>query len=203
MAAPLLTLSVALLVGTPGYAELSRDAEKVPNLGRLLEGYLEDCQVDTPGFDKAGCEARAKAAQKKADGQLLEIELSELDGNLSFAGWDQRKQAFRLHLVPLFDERGLAMSVGKPKKLDAEGRPVLGNIPIWVKKPDGEPELIFKKRLQRGMVRLALLVKPKRPWRMKRKQGDDIRGMEVELVALRLLAARGGEILAEETYGRR
>jgi hypothetical protein len=200
MATPLIW-SVALAVGATGYGDLAGEAKKVSNLGRLLEGYLEDCQVDVPGFDKAACEGRALEAQRKVDGTLLEVELE--GPTLNFAGWDERKQAFRLHLVPLFDERGLGLTVGKPRKLDAEGRPVLDNIPIWVEKPKGEPELIFKKRLQRGMVRLTLLVRPKRAWRMKRRQGEDMRGMEVELVGLRLIATRGGAILAEETYGRR
>ena len=203
MASPLLLGVAALLIGAPGYAELSKDAERVANLGRLHEAYHEDCEVDTPGFDKAGCDRRAALAQREANGQLLEVEVDDLGGILAFAGWDQRKQAFRLHLVPLFDERGLGMSVGRPRKADAQGRPVLDNIPIWVQKPQGEPELLFKKRLQRGMVRLTMLVRPKRAWRMKRREGDDMRGMEVELVALRLLAARGGATLAEETYGRR
>jgi len=201
MLAPLLSLAV-LTVAAPTYSDLSADAKTVRNLGRLLEGYLEDCTVQVPDFDRAACTARVRAAREKVDGRRLEVEV-EVEGLIHFSGWDKRKKAYRLHLVPLFDERGLGMSVGHPKRLDAQGRPVLKNIPIWVKRDEGEPEVIFKRRLRRGMVRLQLLVQPKRAWRLKPRDGDALRGMEVGLVGLRLYPARGNKVLAEQTYERR
>lgn len=201
MLASLLSLAV-LTVAAPSTEDLFRDAEKVSNLGRLLEAYLEDCTVEAPGFDRPGCEARVKAAQAKVQGKRLDIDV-DTQGLLSFAGWDKRKQAYRLHLVPLFDERGLGLSVGRPQRLNAEGRPVLKNIPIWVKRTEGEPEVIFKRRLQRGMVRLQLLVEPQRAWRLRGAGDEVLRGMEVNLVGLRLLTARGNTVLAEQSYERR
>ncbi len=201
MLAPLLSLAL-LATAAPNYADLSRSAKPVRNLGRMLKGYLEDCKVDVPQFDRAGCQSRVKRARADVDGQRYVVDV-ETQGLLSFAGWDKKKQAYRLHLVPLFDERGLGMSVGRPKRLDRQGRPVLKNIPIWVNKAEGEPELIFKRRLQRGMVRLELLVEPRRAWRMRRKGEDDMRGMQVKLVGLRLYPARGDRVLAEQVYGQR
>lgn len=201
MLAPLLSLAI-LATMAPSYGDLSRSAKPVRNLGRMLKGYLEDCTVDAPGFDRAGCQTRVKLARSDVDGHRYVVDV-ESQGLLNFAGWDKKRQAYRLHLVPLFDERGLGMSVGRPKRLDRKGRPVLKNIPIWVKKAEGEPEVIFKRRLQRGMVRLELLVEPRRAWRMRRKGDDDMRGMEVKLVGLRLYPARGDKVLAEQVYGQR
>lgn len=200
MLAPALGLLV--LTAAPTYDALDRQARAVPNLGRLLEGYLEDCEADVPGFDAAACKKRVKLARQKVDGRLLKLDV-EVEGRLNLSGWDKRKQAYRLHLVPLFDERGLGLSVGRPKRLDRQGRPVLKNIPIWVKKTEGEPEVIFKRRLARGMVRLEVIVEPQRAWRLRKKGDEDLRGMAVKLVGLRLYPARGDEVLAEQTYGRR
>lgn len=196
-------VALGLVVGTTSYEDLGREAESVKNLGRLLEGYLEDCSLDVPGFDAEACRNRVKINQRAANKKRHRLEIDDVTGQLSFAGWDKRKNAYRLHLVPVFGERGVALTVGKPKRLDRQGQPVMKNIPIWVKRPDGEPEFIFKKRLERGMVRLELLVEPKRAWRMRRKGEDDLRGMETKLVGLRLYAARGDKVLAEQTYGRR
>lgn len=195
-------VALSMVAGAPGYGSLAADARTVNNLGRLLEGYLEDCDVDTPGFDREGCRERVKAARAELDGARLKVEV-DVAGRLRLAGWDARKEAYRLHLVPLFDARGLGLSVGKPRRVDAKGRPVVKNIPIWVKRAKGEPEAIFERRLARGMVRLELLVEPRRAWRIRRKGDDDLRGLDVKLVGLRLYAARGGEVLAEQTYGRR
>ena len=108
-----------------------------------------------------------------------------------------------MNLVPIFDERGLALSVGKPRKVDRQGRPVLRHVPIWVQRDKGEPELLFKRRMLRGTARLELVVEPVRAWRLRRKGDDDLRGMEVRLVGLRMLPSRGDGVLAEQVYGKR
>ena len=93
------------------------------------------------------------------------------------------------------------MTVGKPERLNKEGYPVMKNIPIWVKSPDGREDFNFRRQLERGMVRLELLVKPKKAWRLKRTNGEpDYRGVAVDLVGLRIYAARGSTVLAEQTY---
>lgn len=196
-------VALALLaLGAPSFSSLSGDATPVNNLGRFLERYIGDCDhSDTPGFDEKACKEEVAAVRRKHRGKLIRVRIENLEGQLKFAGWDKRKNAFRLHLTPFFPERDVAMTVGKPKRYK-EGMPVLRNIPVWVPRPDGEPEFAFRRRLERGMVRLDLLVRPKTTWRKARKDEDAMRGLVVELVALRLLPARGDKPLAERVFSR-
>lgn len=190
---------LALAVSAPSYSSLRDAADPVSNIGRWLEKYAGDCESSDPSFDKKGCEDRAADAQKKENGKtlLMEIEPGE---QLTFDGFDPGKSAYRLLLAPFFDERALALSVGKPEKLSKDGLPVVKNVPIWVKLPKGEEEFAFRRQLERGMVRIELLVKPRKAWRMKRKDGDvDFRGVDVALVGLRVYSDRG-DVLAEQVY---
>lgn len=198
MVAPAI-LILPLVLGTP-YDTQRGDAELVRNLGRFLEQYLGDCESDDPAFDKKGCEAAALGVQKEYRNKVLRLELDDVRDQLHLATFDQKRGAYRLHLVPFFGERALAMSVGKPKRVNEEGQPVLDNVPIWVKLPDGQPELIFRRSLERGQVRLELLLKPRGAYRLKRKGDSDIRGADVALVGLRLFQESGDKPLAEQMY---
>lgn len=195
------TLSLLILVASATPYERARgNAEVIENLGRFLEEYVGQCDSDEPLFDKAACEQKAKSVRRKYRGRTLRLEVDSPRDLVSVAKFDQRKKMFRVHLTPFFSERGLGLSVGRPRKLTAEGYPVVRNVPIWVKLPDGEPEFVFRRQLDRGMVRLELLFKPKRAWQLKRRGGDAVRGAEVALVGVRVYGSRGGTLLAEQTY---
>lgn len=196
--------TVILLASTaaPGFEGLASEARTVNNLGRYLEEMIGDCDHDTPGFDEKACRAEVAKVQRSRKGTLLRVLRDDVRDQITFAGWDDRKKAFRLHLTPLFPERDVAMSIGKPTRFTADGLPVLKNIPIWVSLPKGEAEFAFRRRLERGMVRLELLVRPKAPWQKTRKGEDPVRGLDVELVALRVYPARGSTPLAEQVVGR-
>lgn len=201
--APVLFVAGLALGAPPTYGALAADADEISSLGRLLEGYLEDCRPkDVPGFDRAACQRRVKAFRQDRKGKRFRLEVTEVEGRLRFAGWDDRKGAYRLLLTPIFGDRGLGLTVGRPRRTNRDGQPIVKVVPIWVERPAGEPELIFKKRLQRGMVRLELLVEPDRPWKLKRKGDTDLRGLAVRLLGLRLKAGRGAKVLAEQTYRR-
>lgn len=194
-------LLALLLAASPDYATVRGMAEPVSNLGRFLEQYLGDCESNEPSFDRKGCEAEAAKRQKRYAEQVIMVEIEDPEDQLHFAEWDSRQNAYRLHLTPFFGERALAVSVGKPERLNAEGLPVVKNVPIWVKLPAGESEALFRRQLERGQVRLELLLKPRRPWRIKRKNGDaDFRGLDVALLGLRVYPMRGQAVLAEQTY---
>ncbi len=202
---PAMTAGLLLLLLAPAaesYEALATKATPVNNLGRYLEAYLGDCDHDAPDFDQKGCLEKVRAVQKERDGELIKIVRDDVRDQLAFAGWDGRKKAFRLHLTPLFPERDVALTVGKPRRLNADGLPVMKNIPLWVELPKGEAEFAFRRRLERGMVRLELLVRPKGPWQKARKGDKPLRGLEVDLVGIRVLPARGSGHLYQQVYQR-
>lgn len=190
------------LTASAGYEALLADAEPVSNVGRFLEDYVGNCNPkDAPkDFDKAACLQRVKAAQKSYRGKKLVIELTDVREQLKFGSWDARKKAYRLLLTPMFSERSFGLSIGRPKRLNKAGLPVVRIVPVWVERPDGEPDFIFKNTLKRGMVRLELVVIPRKTWMFRRKNEDPLAGVEVKLLGLRLYEARGSKLLAEQTY---
>lgn len=199
MSTSALSLLILVASATP-YERARSGAETIENLGRFLEEYVGQCDSDEPIFDKAACERKAQDARKRYRGRTLLLEIDSPRDQVSVATFDERKKMFRIHLTPFFSERGLGLSVGRPRKLTAEGYPVVRNVPIWVKLPDGEPEFVFRRQLDRGMVRLELIFKPKRAWQLKSRGGDAVRGAEVALVGVRVYGSRGSSVLAEQTY---
>ena len=193
------TIILITLASTP-YDTARNTAQTISNLGRFLEEYVGDCEHDSPGFDKNGCERQAKSARDRYRGRTLILELEGGGEQIQVAEFDQTRRMFRVHLTPFFSERGLGLSVGRPSRLTSEGYPVVRNVPIWVKLPKDESEFIFRRDLERGNVRIELLVKPKNAWIMKARSGERVRGAEVALVGVRVYGSRGSDVLAEQTY---
>ena len=194
-------LALGMLVAAPSFAALESQAEPIGNLGRFLEKYIGDCASDDPEFDRAQCEARAARTRATHKGRAYVLEVDDLDGVLRFAKWDKRKKAFRLHLTPFFQGRTFALTIGKPRVGKRRGLPVVSNLPIWVKLPDGEPEFIFRRTLERAQVRLKLVVELGRPWSLPRRGEKGLyRGVQAKLRGLRLVGSRSDRVLAEQTY---
>ena len=192
---------LAALLAAPPYGSVRAEAEPVSNLGRYLEEYLGECESDAPEFDRAGCEDRAAAVRKQRAGVAIRLEVEELEGTLAFSGYDERKKLYRLLLTPFFAGRELAITVGRPTAGAKDGLPTVKNIPIWVALPDGEPEFAFRRKLERGMVRLEVVLEPGAPWALKRKDGDGAyRGVEARLLGLRVSESRAERVLAEQSY---
>ena len=160
---------LALWTMSTPYEQARARAEPVSNLGRFLESYVGDCESDDPAFQREPCESAAKEVRKKYQGRTLLLEIESTEGLLRVMKFDPRKKKFRVHLTPFFSERALGLSVGKPKRLTPEGYPVVRNVPLWVRLPEGEPEFAFRRRFDRGMVRLEMVIKPKRAWRLKKR----------------------------------
>jgi hypothetical protein len=194
------TATLLLSFASTPYDRARDTAQSVSNLGRFLEEYVGDCEHDSPGFDKHGCETKAQSARERYRGRTLMMEVEGSSDQISVAEFDKGKNMFRVHFTPFFSERGLGMSVGKPSRLTSEGYPVVKNVPIWVKLPKGETEFIFRRALERGNVRIELLIKPQRAWIMKSRAGENVRGADVALVGVRVYGGRGSEVLAEQTY---
>ena len=199
---PLIAL-LTIVSATTAFDALLAEAKPVPNLGRLLAGYVGDC-APKGGQDRVqrACRRAVQRFQRDWSGRLIRVEIEDPGHVLHFVGFDRRKEAFRLNLVPFFPARGLGMSVGRPRRINSEGLPVMRNLPLWVKLPEDQPPFVFRRDLERGMVRLELVVVPKKAYRMRRAGKAPVRGLEVTLKGLRLVGARSGEVLMERTYPR-
>lgn len=195
-------LSVLILAATSPYETLRARSASVENLGRFLESSLGDCPAKRRETDAArrDCVARAGRYLRSVRGKMLRVTISEPAGIMSVARFDERKGAFLVNLVPFFAARGKGMSVGRPRRLDRSGRPVMRHLPVWVKLPEDTPPFFFRRNLERGMVQLELVVVPESSYRLRRPGRGDVEAVEVKLRGLRLVAARSGAVLVEKTY---
>ncbi|MBI2372567.1 MAG: hypothetical protein HYV07_01080 [Deltaproteobacteria bacterium] len=175
-------------------------AETVPNLGRFLEQYLGVCgDNEDPLFDYKTCEREAAEARSRRSGKVLKVEVQTESDQVQFAGFDQKKQAYRIHLTPFFTERGLGLSAGKPEARASDGLPSVRNVPVWVKVANGQDDFSVRRELERGMLRLEVFFKPGQPWALrKRGEAGSYRGASMSLVRIRVHGSRG--LLAEQSY---
>ncbi len=194
------TATILVALASTPYERIKESAQTVANLGRFLEEYVGDCAYDDPRFDKTGCEKKAEEARNRYRGHAIVFEVDAESQQLHVAEFDKSRQMFRVHFTPFFSERALGLSVGRPSRLTPEGYPVVKNIPIWVKLPKDQQEFIFRRDLERGLVKLELVVKPQRTWTLKSKSGELVRGAEVALAGVRVYGNRGSDVLAEQTY---
>ncbi len=169
-------------------------ATPIARLERWLSERLGDCEGREPLPERRACEAAA--ARSRQDKRRWALELEDLGGRLGAPTWDAKRRAWRVLLTPVFGAGGLGLTVGRPSRLDGEGRPVVARIPLWLELPAGVPEFVFRRDLERGMVRLHLLFEVGAPWRLARKGNPAVRGISVQLRAWRL-ESRDGRLGAE------
>ena len=191
---------LTLVSASTAFDTLVAEAKPVPNLGRLLAGYVGECDAGEVADGRQACRRSVRRFRRDWRGQLARVTIEEPADVVRFVGFDRRKKAFRLNLVPFFAARGFGMSVGRPRRINGQGQPVMRNLPLWVKLPEDRPPFVFRRDLERGMVRLELVVVPKKTYRVRRAGKTPVRGLEVALKGLRLVGARSGEVLVEQTY---
>src|SRR5688500_2877885 len=106
------TATILITLASTPYDRVRGAAQSVSNLGRFLEEYVGDCEHDSPGFDKFGCEQKAQSARERYRGRTLMLEVDGSSDSVSVAEFDTNKGMFRVHFTPFFSERGLGLSVG-------------------------------------------------------------------------------------------
>src|SRR5262245_33848626 len=95
------TIILTTLISSP-YDRVRDSAQTVSNLGRFLEEYVGDCEHDSPGFDRNGCERKAQTARDRYRGRTLILEMEGDGQQITVAEFDQSKNMFRVHLTPFF-----------------------------------------------------------------------------------------------------
>lgn len=188
---------------TASFAEAWTTATTVESLGRFLEDLLGDCD-GSPGSVSSSavraCREEAEKARAAAKGRLFALTRRDVKGKLDGLVWVPSKNAYRVFLTPIFGELGLGLTIGRPTRLNRAGQPVLARRRIWLRRPEGVPEFIFRRDLERGMVLVDLLVEVGRPWRLGRRGQKSVRGLSAKLRGLRVRTRDA--VLTEKLYGR-
>lgn len=188
MLAGLFALAAA---GSPGFDAVAASARPIAALDRFLDDAVGRCATPTdPRFDRRGCLAEARRRRRAMADDRWRLDIRGLRGRLDPPVWDRRRRAWRVLLTPIFGERGLGLSVGRPSRVDRAGRPVVRKVPLWVRRPDDLPEFIFRRDLERGKVTLRILVTVGERWSFGRGERA-VEGLSVRLVGWQLVHRSG------------
>ena len=198
--------AMPLLLAGPGWAEPSPfqaawdAAEPIEALGRFLGATVGRC-AGLEGSAIRRCRADADRARAEASGAVRALRVTRPRGLLGTPSFDPERGRWRVRLTPIFSAEGLGLTVGRPLRLDREGRPVVRTIDLWVDKPSGLPDFVFRRDVERGIVRLQVLVKLGEPWALKRRGRAPARGLSTRLVGYRL--THRSTVLGERLLGKR
>ena len=181
------------------FGDLEAKATPIKEIGAFLQKILGDCdQGRHQRFEKQKCLEEAERNRKGYKGRLLVLNVKKLSGYFSKPRWNARRRAYKVMFTPVFGSRGLGLSVGRPKRLDRQGRPVMRRIALWLTRPSSMPEFVFFRNIERGMVSMKLFIKLVRPWTLKKRDLGEVRGISVELKALQLRSRQ--TVLAERRF---
>ena len=174
-------------------------ATAIPEIGGFLYKVLGECDQDRRGrAEKQSCLLAAKRHRRGYKGRLLVLNVKRLAGYFSKPKWNPKRRAYKVRFTPVFGGRGLGLSVGRPKRLDRRGRPVMRQMVLWLTRPESMPEFVFLRDIERGMVTMKLFFELAKPWTFKKRNSGEVRGISVRLKALQLRSRHA--VLAERRY---
>jgi hypothetical protein len=194
-----LVLTTTLVTATDVFEPLKAKAVEVESLQRLLQAYGGGCTSEDL-VEKKECEERAKKEQAFFKGKLLHVNLG--------GGFERLMEPLEtdpgqagIILTPVFDVgAGLALTFAKPQKLDKDGNIMVGRMPVDGPLLDDTLMASDIKRLIRtGQVMLEVVCQVKGPWSLARKGGEPVKGLEVQVKAIRLSNRRGGKPIVSMT----
>lgn len=175
-------------------------AEPVPRLGSFLEAYVGDCPA-VAADARAACRRAAEATRARANETRYLLE-GDARTQLSIRGVDEQRGVVSLRVLPFWSDGALGLSVGRPRRLDGEGNPLVRTFDLDVSLPADEPAFMGRRRFEMGRVRLEWVVRPQASWSLSRSGEDDVRGVAARPVALRIVEPRTGAVLAEKIWER-
>lgn len=192
-----LAASLAVLAADPFDAAKAKAIE-VESAQRLLEAYAGACQATDP-VEERECADRAKKAQAEFKGKQLYVNLGSgferlmepLDNGNGKAG---------VLLTPVIDVgAGLALTFSKPQKLDKDGTIIVSRVPVeGVILDDTMTPGDLKRLIKTGQVTLEIVGTVKGSWELKKKGGDPVKGVEMNVSAIRLSHKRTGKGLISQ-----
>jgi len=184
----------------PGrFEQLKEKASSAGSLGAFLNGFVGSCKGDR--FEQRDCERRLASARKEKRGKLVYLRLPERHASLIRLLRALPDGSLTLGLTPFFDADGYGLSRNKAPKFDRKGNPRAALLSFQVRLPESVSQRNFELLLRSRNLRLELLLRPTKAWKVKRRGEEAAQGVAAKFVGLRLSSARSGEPLGEMIWG--
>jgi hypothetical protein len=187
---PLLVIALA----APGFDAQKSSAAAVESIPKAISVLVGDCSK-AEFEDAIACEENVKkdqdALRKKPAYFYLGV---PNEGLLRFEGMKGTKARFLW--TPVHDARGLALTVGKPDKLDKSGRPVMKLFVVDVALADGVLESDVQRAIRTGNIAIELVADFDKTWALGAAESQ-VRGVSVKPRAIRFMNAKNGKPIGE------
>ena len=195
-----LALLLAAASSAASFASLKESAVVIERPSNAIALLIGAC--DKGDFvDQTQCQENTKGDRKRIEGKRVIVNLgANHEAFLDFGSLNGDK--VRFVWAPLYDAgNGLALTVGNPTKLSAQGNIVIGKRPFDGKAQADANESDLRRAAKLGQVGIEIIGTFGKPWQL--TQGDKVvRGISFELEGLRLYHAKTGATLLEGTYSK-
>jgi hypothetical protein len=193
-----LVVSTGAHAAPPTFDGLTKDAVALDRPAQAIAVLVGACDGGD-GTVSGECLENTKELKDKVAGKRVSLDLGAgYDQLLSYAHRGGNGKA-RFVWAPLYDVgNGLALTVGRPQKISESGNVVIGKRPIDGDSPEEYTDLDLRRLAATGQVGIQLVGKFGKPWTMS-GGGKTVRGVPLEVEAMRLYHARTGKTLFETT----
>ena len=187
---------VALATAASPFDDAKGSAVVVDRLASTVAALVGVCPDGLLPDELSECQKNLATAAKTWSGKKVYVNVGVIDpAFLSFGS----KTGDRAKLVwaPLLDlGNGLALTVGKPDKLSDKGNVVVARKPF---EGASDPELLdsdLQRAVKTGQVGVEVVATFGKPWQLNGK-GQIVRGVPLQLQAVRFSHTRTGKVLVE------
>lgn len=194
------SLSLSLSARATPFDDLKKNAQTVERLPSTVAALVGVCPDGLMVDELEECKKNLSTAAKTWSGKKIYINLGVIEPTfLTFEsrGLDTAKFVW----APLLDlGNGLAVTVGKPDKLSERGNVVVGRKPF---EGATDPEMLesdLQRAVKTGQVGVEVVGAFGKPWQLNGKD-KIVRGVSLELTAVRFFHTRTGKVLLEVTSG--
>lgn len=195
--AALLLPGAAQAAPPAAFAQLRDRAQPLASLSTFLSSFIGDC-----GFDPMGgnaCKQKVEAFRKKALGKTYQVILDDNAQQLvQPRGFSPSTHEMEFALTPYFEAAGFALTHGQPRKLNAQGSPVIPLIRMRSILADAVTPMMVDRVFRTGDVRMQIVFKPLGIWKLPRKdkRGAFVEGVKAQVLGVQLTEARTGNTIA-------
>ena len=191
-------LALTTLAAPPStFDDQKKSALQVERLASTVASLVGVCPDGLMADEFAECQANIGKAGKSFEGKKVYLYLG--GGQEQFLSFGKKEgDKARLVWAPIIDlGNGLALTLGKPQKLSAQGSVVVAKQPF-----DGfsDPEIEaddLQRAIATGQVGIELIGKFGKPWQLNGK--EPVRGVAFDVSAIRFIHTRTGKTLVEVT----
>jgi hypothetical protein len=195
----LIASGIAALVprGVGRFDSMKEEATRVESLSGFLERYVGNCKDP---FEQVACQQNVRQTRQTYRNKTLFVNVGERIGEMIKAESDG-SGGFRLLVTPFIDGGGYALTHGKPRRQDAQGRPLIDYVVVKGDLPEGMGEMEFRSTFRAGNVSMELLFRPEGVWKMRRRtEAGFYEGVTARFVGMRLVNQRTGAEIATKVF---